>query len=518
MLTEDRKSKGYSQFIYNLNLIKSYIALKLPKNLFGYSSEALVCRINQQITTEGLSGFMSKLDSKGGLSNNSNEKIVFGPFSINLEKKSLIVSYKIYFKSLVLFMALWVGSFVAFTISFIFSNNFNCKSVLIYGVPLNLRRKNVIKNFESFCLGETESPFSEKVRYIVQSWRASGHSERIIYSKYPILKLLLISKFNFLDFRFFFREHFLVLLFFLFHSLKSHELSLLWRDFALHSSVRLLNRKKIITAFLLTNTQWSRQYLWMSDLHGRKFKTFMIPYSMNYSPLKFKKSGIVEYSPHPYIMQLRVDEIWVWSPEDIKELKKMNVLAQPYVKKPILWYPDLKLLPIKHSRFKITIFEVTPFNSETLANRGLNGNYYSCNTIQSFVKDIIEICSEISEELSIKIDIEIKQKRSFSKYHDQNYINFINRIVDEKRLMVIDHNENLFSIIRASDLIISIPFSSPAYIARAIGKYAIFYDPTDLILNDTIKNAGINFYSDKFKLKSHMIKLIKSFYKPTKNL
>jgi hypothetical protein len=46
-------------------------------------------------------------------------------------------------------------------------------------------------------------------------------------------------------------------------------------------------------------------------------------------------------------------------------------------------------------------------------------------------------------------------------------------MVDASHLKLIDYGENLFSIIRASDLVISIPFSSPSYIARAIGMTKI---------------------------------------------
>ena len=521
MLPEDRKSRGYFYFTEYLKLIKGSISEELPKSFISYSRESLLARLIQQLSTDGLYSFMSKVDSEGQYKSAPKKNVDFGTFLFDLKSKRLIIPCRIFLKNIFLFIVLWIFALFSFISSFIFRKVINTKTVLIYGVPHDLRDIGTLNDFESFCFNEVENPFSKDFRYIVQAWGVKGTSERIFYSRYPILRLLTISRFGFLDFFVFLREHGLVLFNFLFHSLKSSAISVLWRDIALHSVINLLNRKEIITSFMLTNVHWNRQYIWMSDLHGRKFKTYMIPYSMNFSPLKYKNNETSERSPHPHLEHLRVDEIWVWSSVDILELKKLGIPAQAFIKKPVLWCPDVIAIKDKSPKFIISIFDIPPKSAENLAITGVKNNYYSCETVEKFVKDIVEICLELSTEFSIEFELRLKQKRGFSIHHDKSYINFINGMVDASHLKLINYGENLFSIIRASDLVISIPFSSPSYIARAIGKDAIFYDSSDSLQNDNVKNLGIDFFSDKLKLRSYIREFMSHFigmHKSDKNL
>ena len=475
MFAEDRKAKGYSNFVKYSELIRKSLSKELPRSILGYSRKSLLLRLCQQLTMDGLSGFMSKLDAEGEYSNSA-KFIDFGIYAFNLESKSLSLSCKFFFKTFISFMALWVVTLFVFLASFIFGKNKNVKAVIIYGVPLELSDKNTLKNFESFCLNQTELPFSNDIHYIVQTNQRCISTGNIRYSKYPILSLLADSRFKFSDFIFFLREHFLVFFLFFVHSLRVNGISILWRDFALHPAIKLLNRKKILTAFLLTNTSWYRQYIWMSNLHNRRFRTYMIPYSMNFSPLAYKNNNNI-YGPHPSLGQLRVDEIWVWSSGDVLELSKLGVLAPAVIKKPILWYPDFEVPLDRSSKFSVLIFDVTPMTLERLAITGVRENYYSSKTMENFVEDILEICFQLSREFAFEINVGLKPKRNYSESHDHDYIKFLNEMVDKNRLKILSPRENLFSIIRSSDLVISIPFSSPTYVAQAIGKNAIFYDP-----------------------------------------
>ena len=82
---------------------------------------------------------------------------------------------------------------------------------------------------------------------------------------------------------------------------------------------------------------------------------------------------------------------------------------------------------------------------------------------------------------------------------------------DKKFIRVLNQDDNLFSIIRNSNLVISIPFSSPSYIAKTINIKSIFYDPTDTIRNNKFKNKGINFISDKILLKQFIGGLVSKY-------
>ena len=82
---------------------------------------------------------------------------------------------------------------------------------------------------------------------------------------------------------------------------------------------------------------------------------------------------------------------------------------------------------------------------------------------------------------------------------------------NKKELVYILNPEtNIYSAIYSSDLSITFPFASPAYVSSELKREAIFYDPTSKLKSIYEKNDYIKLISGKENLNRHISKLVLS--------
>jgi len=65
--------------------------------------------------------------------------------------------------------------------------------------------------------------------------------------------------------------------------------------------------------------------------------------------------------------------------------------------------------------------------------------------------------------------------------HSNSYKKLINKFINKPNVYTIDPNISAFKIIKNSSLVITMPFSSPAFIANQMNIKSIFYDPSENI-------------------------------------
>jgi polysaccharide biosynthesis PFTS motif protein len=74
--------------------------------------------------------------------------------------------------------------------------------------------------------------------------------------------------------------------------------------------------------------------------------------------------------------------------------------------------------------------------------------------------------------------IQLKPKRNFNKsVHSKKYIDHLTDLNGRKKIKILPWDENPYSVISGSELIVSIPFTSAAYIGIELGVQTIFYFP-----------------------------------------
>ena len=252
-----------------------------------------------------------------------------------------------------------------------------------------------------------------------------------------------------------------------------------------------LNRGYVVDAMIMTTSGFDSQPIWMNGLKNRNHRLHMLWYSQNFIPKIYRNEK--EGSNLPGAKLMSVDEHWVWTDGFSQFLKSLGLSSKINVVGPILWYlEDINYVP--NDALQIILFDVTP--REGANPYACLKNYYSVELMEKFVLDAVKICNKLSEKYTINISVLLKHKRDISKTHSKRYLNFIDSLVNDGDIRLLDHNVNTFSLIKDSLLSISVPYTSTAYVSAFLKKIGIYYDPFSEISPVLEKNEYLQFASN----------------------
>lgn len=279
------------------------------------------------------------------------------------------------------------------------------------------------------------------------------------------------------------------------------------RDISYVPLVNWLDKKDLLESIVITTSAFTSQPLWMKGLHAQRFKLHMVWYSQNFVPKVYL--GERKSSNLPSARHMRVDVHWVWTKgfklylSSLGQKSKINVVGS------ILWYFPEKLLAVDNKQLKIAIFDVSPLSDDSKAF-GAVKNYYSVNTIQKFLADIVNICKRIEKTSGKKITIILKHKRKRKLgHHSSQYFDFIDNLKNNNpNFKLIDLNVNLYGLIEKCAISISVPYTSVAYVAAELKKHAIYYDPLSELIPKYEKSKFIHFASGEQALQMLLYKFI----------
>ena len=104
----------------------------------------------------------------------------------------------------------------------------------------------------------------------------------------------------------------------------------------------------------------------------------------------------------------------------------------------------------------------------------------------------------------------LKHKRkSVLNAHSQTYSDFVSKLSrDSENLDLISPTENLYSLIESSNICISIPYTSTAYVADYLCKPSIYFDPTTELLPSYEPGENLHFASGRMELKSILSSIV----------
>lgn len=317
-------------------------------------------------------------------------------------------------------------------------------------------------------------------------------------SKYPLLDLLKATELSLADAVMFFFHSITNLVCFAWYSIKQPIFLLLYSDFLWLPTVRLLNNKGSLKHYAFDNSDFSKQILPIVSLKERHFTSHMIFYASNTKGFKFK--GVDEVAEHPHYQYMKVDKAWVWNDDHKRWLENIcRHVQMAGAIGPILFYNDNRKAKDLGKSFKIVCFDVTPASDywrRAYAGGGSIGfDFYSPEHMLKFVKDI----ESSTRELNSEIQVLIKPKRMPSKkWHDEKYVNFLQSC---RNIQILDSEVNIFELVRGSDLILAIPFTSALFIADQLGVPGIFYDPTAALEFNLDGRRNIEFVQSRDLLK-----------------
>jgi polysaccharide biosynthesis PFTS motif protein len=287
-------------------------------------------------------------------------------------------------------------------------------------------------------------------------------------------------------------------------------LILIANDFLLLPLIYFLNKNKKINSIIFTTGQLDYQPLWCRNFSNKIFTTHFLNYSNNSNDFNYDNLPSESfYPPLPFIC---ADVNWVWSKSQIMKYQSLGLNSLFKIVDPIiLGLPKKSNKVLKpNNHFSIIVFDVPTFKEDFIKTLGVISYYYNSENMIGFIKDIIDVCSDLTNTLGIEIKIKLKNKRKNHKLYDQAHINKILKLSSKNNnFNLISHDSNIYSLLNDSSCSISIPYTSTASISASVGIPAIYYDPTNSLRKSKYSESNIEYIYKKSilknTLKSHII-------------
>lgn len=257
----------------------------------------------------------------------------------------------------------------------------------------------------------------------------------------------------------------------------------IWSSFLIKSG-SIENKVELI----ISNTNMQNQPGWMRHL-SQLGKSKMYCYSSNSINASFKgidQKGIRS----PIFRNVETSELWgVGSALDGQRYVNLGFKGKLREGLPITWsrgddsFWKRNNVPVT---IDITIFDHLP----SLIHKEY---YWSHNTMKFFYEDILKAVSVVEQCLGRNLRVARKGKRSYFKGVDPDYVDLISTLDNSSHLTSFPDETCINELIKSSQLVISVPWTSPSMMARLMDVPGIYYDPLGII---SIADFNPNRYDD----------------------
>jgi polysaccharide biosynthesis PFTS motif protein len=175
-----------------------------------------------------------------------------------------------------------------------------------------------------------------------------------------------------------------------------------------------------------------------------------------------------------------------------------------YIVGPIYFSDSSKQFILPDSIEVISVFDVQPVRDSIYQFLGLPVEYYIPETSKQFLSDIHGVLKGKGVKMILK------RKRNIGKLVHSGYSNFLSKLAKSEYLLEADPDLSARRIIEKSTLVISMPFTSTAIIAKELGKPSIYYDPHGMIQKDDRAAHGIQVVSGYKELENWISQVLRN--------
>lgn len=276
--------------------------------------------------------------------------------------------------------------------------------------------------------------------------------------------------------------------------------ALLLNQAALAAQVRSLPINLLAQEYLFHNSGWIYRPLWTYDAERLGSAVIFYFYSTNCESFK-KPCG---YSPLTYGWKAMTwPHYLVWNEYQLDFVRRaVGAQANISVVGPIWFQSNVAKMP-QLDKPGVAVFDVTPIRQSRYCILGVDYDFYIPSTCESFLKNIANISSRLDTVILWK------RKRKIGTMSHPQYRYFADRLSERADVVLIDPDISAFRVIESSCAVISMPFTSTALIARAMGKPSIYYDPTGKLQRDDRAAHGIFIISDLDELETWLSSQLK---------
>lgn len=177
--------------------------------------------------------------------------------------------------------------------------------------------------------------------------------------------------------------------------------------------------------------------------------------------------------------------------------KKIDYLISPYNFIPY----EGKNTFLKKRKMTLSIFDVHPMNAYGYSLFSDPKNIYTFSYCKKFIEDLVALQKKYDFNLIIKSKLRNKDFNIFSK----KYYKYLHSL-RSKKIEILDKNISAMSVIKISDAVVSIPFTSPTLLAYLLKIKSCYYDPTSVILNRLYRGSKIELISKEKNLENWIYK------------
>jgi len=256
----------------------------------------------------------------------------------------------------------------------------------------------------------------------------------------------------------------------------------------------------------LFNNSGPRKPLWLYEVESKGATTTFYFYSTNCDSFMTEEG----YQPTPaYYRNMQWSRYLVWDEEQGEFLvrsgnkKGKNTIVGP------IWFSESAEASPEFLNQAVAVFDIQPRRKSIYITLGVPAEYYIPSIAVKFMEDAQEAAGRSG------LTFLWKEKRNLlgqgKSFLATPYAMAVNRMISAKQVVPTYPGIAAYRIIERCRLVISMPFTSTALIARHLGKPSCYYDPSGLIQKQDRAAHGIPIITGMEELKSW-------FDQPEKNM
>jgi len=243
------------------------------------------------------------------------------------------------------------------------------------------------------------------------------------------------------------------------------------------------NRETLAVDHMFHNSGPTRP-LWTYEAENRGSCSTLYFYSTNCDSFKTKEG----YQATPaYYRNMNWSRYLVWDQEQAEFVRRcVGNQAKTEIVGPIWYGESSAILPDLTCR-TVAVFDILPRRKSVCEVLGVALEYYTPAIGIKFVNDIHEVVVQNDWIMAWKGKRKLPQTSQIAK----SYESVCEKLVASPNMLVIDPDIAATRLIERSGLVISMPFTSTALIARNLGKPSYYYDPSGIIQKNDRAAHGI---------------------------
>lgn len=393
-------------------------------------------------------------------------------------------------KNVSIFFVIWLYGFLRFFLSVIFKKK-TLKGITLFEGPIEsfssldvfqrmrVRMGGVFNTEDITIVSKTLNGSNKWTENCLQL-------RRLPYDLIPYCPISLTSLFKFILYQFQSLYLFIKIVF------QFPLASCIFRDFLSWPYIKFIDDTKLLKAYVKTNSEYNLQQFWLED-KTKSYDYYTIWYSLNTKNFEYK--DLSSFDHYHYHLNY-IEKTLTWAPWHRSWLLQNSPNIEVRLTEPLSFGKGKPAIGIISK--SVVIFDVLPKNKEMLAGMFVDSEnfYYDNNTLISFLESIVESAKGTDYKLYLK------SKRIPNKNVRVEYLEYINTLADMKMIELLDPETDVEDIISKTSFSISIPFTSTAYVASALGQTAVFYDSTGKLVFSGREQERVYFINDIKNLKS----------------